>query len=236
MFHNLNLSYGSFKLLEGTSFNASISYSRFLEGIRNSTEINGINQIQTLINTGLPENNYSARLNYSTSIWGLKWSYSGNANFSNYKRIINEREFDYQSLFMMNKIDLATRFKKGPNFEIETEYQFNAINGGGIANSFQNWNTAGTMELRLFNDFLFLMTYDLTYFRNNTSDQSNKFNNAKASLEYWQKSSAWSFIIEVTNAFNNSVRITNNVSQFQSSESRLCVQPRILLLSVTYKL
>lgn len=236
LFHNLNLSYGSFKLLEGTSFNASISYSRFLEGIRNSTEINGINQIQTLINTGLPENNYSARLNYSTSIWGLKWSYSGNANFSDYKRIINQNEFAYQSLFTMNKINVATRFKTGPNFEIEVGHQFNAINGGGISNSFENWNTAGTLELQFLKDFLFLTTYDLSYFKNNSSKQSNNFNNVNASLEYWKKSSAWSFKLDITNGFNNDVRITNNVTQFQSSESRLFVQPRILLLSVTYKL
>lgn len=236
LYHNLNLSYGSFKLLEGTSFNTSISYSHFLEGVRNSTVIDGINQIQTLINTGLPENSYSARLNYSTSLWGLKWSYSGNANFNEYKRIVNQTTLNYQSVFINNKIEIATRFKKGPNFELEVAHQSNSINGAGISNNFESWNSAGTMELRFLKDFLFLTTYDLTYFINNTTGQSNNFNNVTSSLEYWKQSSAWSFKLEVTNAFNNKVRITNNVSQFQSSENRLFVLPRILLFSIAYKL
>ncbi len=236
LYHNLNLSYGSFKLLEGTSFNTSISYSHFLEGVRNSTVIDGINQIQTLINTGLPENSYSARLNYSISLWGLKWSYAGNANFNEYKRIVNQTTLNYQSVFINNKIEIATRFKKGPNFELEVAHQSNSINGAGIINNFESWNSAGTMELRFLKDFLFLTTYDLTYFRNNTTGQSNTFNNVTSSLEYWRKSSAWSFKLEVTNAFNNEVRITNIVSQFQSSENRLFVLPRILLFSIAYKL
>jgi hypothetical protein len=236
LYHNLNLSYNSFKLLEGTIFNASISYSHFLEGVRNSTAIQGINQIQTLINTSLPENNYRARLKYSKSIWGLKWSYGGNVYFSDYKRIINESQLAYKSLFTTNKVDVATRFKKGPNFEIEIGHQFNSINGGGIANNFETWNSAGSFELQFLKNVLFLTSYDLTYFQNNSTGQSDNFNTVDASLEYWKKSSAWDFKLEVTNLFNNEVRLSNNITQFQSSENRLFVQPRILLLSVAYKL
>ena len=76
----------------------------------------------------------------------------------------------------------------------------------------------------------------MTYFQNNSTGQSDNFNTVDASLEYWKKSSAWDFKLEVTNLFNNEVRLSNNITQFQSSENRLFVQPRILLLSVAYKL
>ncbi|MEP0478985.1 MAG: hypothetical protein ABJD23_02140, partial [Nonlabens sp.] len=236
LYHNFSLGYQSFKLLEGTLFNASLSYSRFIEGIRNGIAVDGVNQIQTLIQTDLPENTYNGRLNYSTYLWNMKWSYKGNINMSDYKRIVNESVLDYRSAFISNSIEVGTRFKKSPNFEIEIGHQSNNLEGSNISNNFENWTSVGAIDFNFLKSFLFTADYELNYFTNNSAGQTNDFNTVNASLEYWKESSAWSFKIEAINLLNNEIKLSSNLSQFQASESRVFVQPRILFFSVTYKL
>jgi hypothetical protein len=236
LYHNFSLGYQSYKLLEGTVFNASISYSRFMEGIRNGTAIQGVNQIQTLLQTDLPENTYNGRLNYSTYLWKIKWSYKGNMNLSDYKRIVNESVLDYQSLYIRNSIKWETRFKKSPNFEIEVGHQYNNLEGSNISNNFENWTSRGAMDISFLKSFLFTADYELNYFTNNSTGQTNDFNTVNASLEYWKESSAWSFKLDATNLLDNDIKLSSNFTQIQASENRVFVQPRILLLSVTYKL
>lgn len=236
LYNNFSLSYQSYKLLQGTVFNASISYSRFMEGIRNGTAIDGVNQIQTLVQTDLPENTYNGRLNYSTYLWKVKWSYTGNINISDYKRIVNESILDYRSAFISNSIEVETRFTKSPNFEIEISHQSNNLEGSNISNNFENWISRGAMDINFLKSFLFTADYELNYFTNNSTGQSNDFNTLNASLEYWKESSAWSFKLDATNLLNNEIKLSSNLSQFQASENRVFVQPRILFLSVTYKL
>lgn len=236
LYHNFSLGYQSFKLLEGTLFNASLSYSRFIEGIRNGIAVDGVNQIQTLIQTDLPENTYNGRLNYSTYLWNMKWSYKGNINISDYKRIVNESVLDYRSAFISNSIEVGTRFKKSPNFEIEIGHQSNNLEGSNISNNFENWTSVGAIDFNFLKSFLFTADYELNYFTNNSTGQTNDFNTVNASLEYWKESSAWSFKIEAINLLNNEIKLSSNLSQFQASESRVFVQPRILFFSVTYKL
>ncbi len=234
--HNYSLGYSSFKLLEGTILNASLSYSHFIKGIRNSTNIQGINQVQTLIYTSLPEDNYSARFKYSTYLWNLKWSYNGNLNLSDYKRVINEATLGYNSLFASNKIEVETRFKKGLNFEIELEHQLNDLEGSGISNNFETWNSTAIAEISFLKNFLFKSDFDLTYFKNNVTRESNDFNTLNASIEYWKESSAWSFRVDATNLLDNQIRLSNSINQFQSTENQVFVQPRIIMLSISYKL
>ncbi len=236
LYHNFSLGYQSYKLLQGTVFNASISYNRLIEGIRNGTAIQGVNQIRTLIQTDLPENTYNGRLNYSTYLWNIKWSYKGNINLSDYKRIVNESILDYRSTLISNSIEVETRFKKSPNFEIEIGHQSNNLEGSNISNNFENWISRGSMDINFLKSFLFTADYELNYFTNNSTGQSNDFNTLNTSLEYWKESSAWSFKLDATNLLNNEIKLSSNLSQFQASENRVFVQPRILLFSVIYKL
>lgn len=236
LYHNISLGYQSYKLLQGTVINGSVSYSRFIEGIRNSTDIQGVNQIQTLINTNLPENTYNARLNYSTYLWNIKWSYKSNIGLSDYKRVINESILNYRSLFINNNLEMTTRFKYFPNFELQVGHQANVLEGDAISNSFDIWKSRGAVDIKFFKSFLFTANYELSNFANKNTRQKNNFNTVNASLEYWKESSAWNFKLEATNLLNNDIQLSSNFTPFQAVENRVFVQPRIILLSVGYKL
>lgn len=234
--HNLSLGYTSFELLQGRTFSVFLSYRNFIEGIRSSTAIDGVDRVLQLIQTSLPENAYNARLNYSNFFWDLKWSYTGTVIRNDYSRIINNRTFDYNSTALNNKVEIESRFKKGINFEIEVGHSYNNLTGANISNNFENWNTTGLMEFNFLKSLLFTVDYDLNYFKNNSTNQSNNFNTVNAALEYWKESTAWTFKLEAINLFDNDSKLSNNINQFQATENRVFVQPRILLLSISYKL
>ena len=83
---------------------------------------------------------------------------------------------------------------------------------------------------------MFKSDFDLTYFKNNVTRESNDFNTLNASIEYWKESSAWSFRVDATNLLDNQIRLSNSINQFQSTENQVFVQPRIIMLSISYKL
>jgi hypothetical protein len=230
------LGYTSFELLQGRTFSATVSYRHFLEGIRSSTDIDGVDRILQLIQTNLPENAYNARLNYSNYFWDLKWSYTGTAIRNDYSRIINNNALGYNSTALINKIEIESRFNKGINFEIEVGHSYNNLSGTNISNNFENWNSTGLVEFNFLKSFLFTTDYDLNYFKNNSTNQSSNFSTVNASLEYWKESTAWTFKFEAINMFDNDNKLSNSVNQFQATENRVFVQPRILLLSISYKL
>ncbi len=236
LYHNLTLGYSSFKLLEGTTFFTSLSYRRFIEGVRNATQIDGIEQTTLTIFTDLPEDSYSVRLNYSTYLGKLKISYRGNASLNEYSRIINEGILDYQSYLLNNSLGLESRFKGAFNFEIEGTHRFNDLSGSNFENKFENWTASGLTELTFLKHLTWRSDAEFTYFRNITSGNSNDFLIANTSLEYWKESTAWTFKVQLTNAFDNDIKFSNSINQFQATENRIFVQPRILLFSVGYKL
>jgi hypothetical protein len=236
LYHRVSAGYTSFKLLQGTVFSMFLSYNKFVDGVRNTTLIDGINQINTLVQTDLPENSYSANVNYSTYFWNLKWSYRGNVLFSNYSRILNTRINDFESVNVSNTIEVETRFKKWPNFEFELGHRRNQLSGGLLSNSFDTFNSSGLVEWDFLKHFLFQADYDFSYFSNNESGDSNSFNTINTSIEYWKQSTAWKFKLEFMNLLDNSTRITSSVNQFQAIDNTIFVQPRVILLSVTYNL
>ncbi|MEE2801912.1 MAG: hypothetical protein VX550_07000, partial [Bacteroidota bacterium] len=155
---------------------------------------------------------------------------------NNYSRIINDVVLSYQSYLLNNEIGLESRFKGAFNFELEGSYSFNDLSSDNLENRFENWTANGSTELRFFKHFTWRTNVEYTYFKNQSSGEANDFLIANSSLEYWKESTAWTFKIQLTNAFDTDIKFSNSFNQFQSIENRRFVQPRILLFAVIYNL
>ena len=175
-------------------------------------------------------------MRYSTYLWNLKWSYRGNISLSDYSRLLNNGITDFQSVNFSNAIEIETRFKKWPNFEFELGHRRNQLNGELLSNSFDTFNSSGLIEWDFSKHILFNADYDFSYFNNNESGNSNTFNTVNASLEYWKQSTAWKYRLEFINLLDNSTRITSSINQFQAVDNTVFVQPRVILLSISYNL
>lgn len=235
LYHRLNLNYSKFSLFKGNFLNAGFSYNKRVESIRNTTVIDGIDQINTLILTSLPENSYSGNVLFTKLLGKYRLKLGANISFSDYSRIINETQQDFNSNNYGYELELATRFKNAPNITTGLRHRFTDFKSANSTNSFSNINPYIDFEYRFLKDFVLNIDYNYTYFENRDRNEINRFSIGNASLLYNQEDSPWSITLEATNIFDTRFRNENSFNQFLVNDSRTFIQPRIVLLKLGYK-
>ncbi len=236
IYNSLRLFYSSFSLFKGLNYNLSANYNYRESSIRNQTEIEGIDQVVTSIFTDLPEERFLLSGNITKRIPDFSFGLSGNANWSNYSRIINQSVIDYQSNSYAYNVRVRTRFDDLPNLTLNMRHSFSELNSTNLKNKFTRWSPDLELEYDFWTDFIFNFNYNYTYFKNNTTNNSNRFELADASLYYNKESSPWAFELSATNLFDIDFRRENSLSEFTAIDRRTFIQPRTFLLSISYKL
>jgi len=233
----LSLSYNKFSLFKGLFFNAGVSYINRSRTIRNTSIIEGIDQINTLFLSTLPENTYSINASLTKQLDKYRLTASGSTNFSDYSRIINEEQQGFNSNVYVYSLSAKTTYDKGPDFEVGIRQTFNSFNGSVTTqNRFTQIDPFINLDYTFWKDFTATADYTFTYYENRNLNQINRFQTANASLFYHKESSAWSFEVKATNVFDIDLRNQNSISQFLISDTRTFIQPRIVLFKVSYKL
>jgi len=88
-------------------------------------------------------------------------------------------------------------------------------------------------------DFLKSFTFNTDYevvFNTNSSNINSNYRIANASLSYHKKNNPLIFTFEAQNYLNNGLIESNSFSDFVISNNKTYILPRILLLSISYKL
>ncbi|NBC57994.1 MAG: hypothetical protein GVY05_06900, partial [Bacteroidetes bacterium] len=236
LYHRLRLRYFNFNMFKGVTLNTGFSYTKRERSIRSQTEIEGIDQINTLFYTDLPENNYNLNFMYSKRLGKWRLTLNTNASLSDYKRIINEDLSDFESQNLFYELKADTRFKDWPNFEFGFSQTFNSLNSDTFENDFMQIQPYVFIEYDFWEDFLFKFDYRYNYFENRSQNTFNRFEIGGVSLEYWKETSAWRFQLGVENLFDVGFKQENSVSNFLATDRSIFIQPRTIIFSVIYKL
>ena len=64
LYHKYSLSYFSFSMFSFTNINASINYNKKVDGIKNNTELIGLDRISYPVNSSLADETFSGRFRY----------------------------------------------------------------------------------------------------------------------------------------------------------------------------
>jgi hypothetical protein len=236
LYHRLNFRYFKFNMFKGVTISAGLRYTKREFSIRNQTQIEGIDQVNTTFYTDLPEENYGFNGMFSKRLGKWKLTLNSNLNLSNYKRIINEETLDYNSQNINYELKAETRFKEWPNFEFGWSQTFNRLETANFDNNFMQVQPFVFIEYDFWKDFLFKFDYKYNYFENRAQNTFNRFEIGGASLEYWKEDTAWRFEIGVQNLFDVRFQQENSVNNFLASDRSIFIQPRTIVLSVIYKL
>lgn len=237
LYHQYRLRYSNFNMFKGLFLNASINYNNRFRSIRNQTEIEGIDQINTSIYTDLPENSYSINSSVSKLVRKLRFGISGGVTLNDYSRIINEEIIDYNSNSYTYALTFSTRFKENlPNVELRFQQFYNNLSSVAIDNQFVQTSPNINLTYRFLKDFLFEADYQYNHYKNRTQNQSNVFEIGSASIIYGKEDSAWEIGVEATNLFDVRFKNNNSVNQFLVSDQQTFIQPRIIMLMLNYRL
>jgi hypothetical protein len=90
-------------------------------------------------------------------------------------------------------------------------------------------------DIDFLKNFNFKTDYEVT-FNEDSYNQKTDFRIANAYLTYQKKNNPFRFELSAQNYLNNSTKITNSFSDYMISSSTVYTLPRIVMLTVSYKL
>ena len=234
--HRASLFYSKFSLYKGIFLSGGLSYRHRENSIRNITQIEGIDQINTLIYTDLPENSYGINGSFAKKISNYRFTVGGNLNLSDYSRIVNDETLEYQSNNYAYNLKAETFYDDWPNLEVGLRHSFSDFSSSNFESNFSTLKPYGILEYDFLNDFILEADYSFTYYENQSQNQINRFQEANASLYYNKEGSAWGFEVDVQNLFDIRFRNNNTFSQFLIADQRTFIQPRTVIFRLSYKL
>ena len=232
--HMYSLSFFSFSLFSFTNINASISYTRKVNGIKNNTEIIGIDRLTYPLNSEFADETFSGFFRYGKTYNKFKTNFRANINNSIFNNIVNDEWVESKTFTQSYQASVATKFKNSPNFEVGYQLSFSkyAATGSTTNRPFAN------LEIPFLKSFIFTADYSYYNYRNDEKTYENKYSFLNANLYYQQKDSKWEFRLTGSNLTDNRSINTDSYNEIADSNSTSLyfIQPRFWMFSVKYNL
>lgn len=236
LYHSASLTYYKFSLFKNLNLNLSTSFNKKVKDYKNVTQLDGINQFNTLILFEQPEHSWNVSGRIAKKIKKIKYQFRGSYRYRDFFQIVNTETNKNISKNVSGTISAETSFKKHPNIEIGYTKNFNNYRSSGSISKFENDAFFVNLEYDFLENFIFKADYNLDNYQNKSLNIKNTFDTANASLFYQVEDSAWGFEINATNLFNTQFKQDNSFSDFLISDSKTFILPRIIMFKVAYKL
>lgn len=235
-YHNSTLYYRNTNILNRIYYNFGFSYIKREKSIRNTTVLEGIDQISTSVYSDLPENNYSFNGSFSKSLSDFLLGTGVNAGLSDYSRIINEEQIDYKNQNLSYRLQATYRKKNAPYLRFLWTQKFTNSQSNTYKSSYLTTEPSIELEYNFLKDFVFKADYTYTYSKEQTSNQKETYQLARASLYYNKRNSLWGFEVRAENLFDLKHKRRYSMDQFMVYDQWVYIQPRTVLFLVSYKL
>lgn len=237
LFHRFNLHYERSDFYSRWIYNADLSYEHVSKYIQNETELQGVNYVNVSIMSHLPKNTYSAHVDISKSLDIFEISWQGSVFFSDYFQQINQQVLSYQSNTYRYSFGLRYDKTGKLGFELNFTQSFNLFSTDHQKDTrFMQLQPDLHVDYRFFYDWLFKANYHFSFYKNQSRHTSNTFDIGYVSLLYKQKDKSWGIELELNNIFDMRFQQNNMTSAFMVTDQRTFIQPRTILLSLTYQL
>jgi len=235
LYHSVNLSYFKFSLFKNLNLNLNTSFNKKVTHFKSVTQLQGIEQFNTLIMFDQPEHNWNLSGQISKKINKIRYKLRSNFRYNDFYQILNDDTRLNSSKSVSSTISAETFFKSYPNIEVGYKKDFSNYRSSNITNNFENDNLFFNLQYD-FNNFVFKADYAFDSYHNKNNNTKNTFDTANASLFYQLEDSPWGFEINATNLFDKGFKQQNAFNSFLISDSKTFILPRIVMFKVAYKL
>jgi hypothetical protein len=232
--HRYSLSYFSFSMFSFTNINASLTYTKKVNGIKNSTEQIDVDRVSFPINSAFADETLSGNFRYGKTYSKLKTNFSANFNNSIFNNIVNNERVKSKNFSHSYQASVATKFKNAPNFEVGYNLSFAkyAETGSTTNRPFAN------MEIAFLKSFILTADYSYYNYKNEERTYKNEYSFLNANLYFQKQNSKWEFRLSANNITNNQSINTDSYNELSDSNSTSLyfIQPRLWMFSVKYNI
>lgn len=232
--HKYSLKYFSFSMFSFTNINASLNYTKKVNGIKNSTEQIGVDRVSYSINSAFADETFSGSFRYGKTYSKLKTNLRASFNNSIFNNIVNDEEIKSKKFSHSYQASVATKFKNAPNFEVGYNLSFSeyAETGSTTNRPFAN------VEISFLKSFILTSDYSYYNYKNDESTYENEYSFLNANLYFQQPNSKWELKLSASNITDNKSINTDSYNELSDSNSTSLyyIQPRMWMFSVKYNL
>lgn len=232
-FHFYNVRYNKNNMYRGWMLFANAAYTRRSKTIRNTIEIQGIDQLTTPIQTGNPETNWNVSGSVSKKIYRFNLRLNASISGFEYVQEVNGVEALNQRNNQRFGFNLRTVHKNWPSIALGYQHGFSQF-VGVQNNSFQNQTFDASFDYEIFKHVVFKSDYQWNNAQFATGN--NIINLWNASLFYQKKNSPFGFELKANNLLDIDRRFQNSFSDFIISEQEVFILPRVVLFTLHYKI
>nr|WP_299381368.1 carboxypeptidase regulatory-like domain-containing protein [Allomuricauda sp.] len=236
LYHDVSVNFFSFNMFDQQNIFANAAYSKRIDAFKSSTDIGGINQANTTINSNLEDETFSVSGNFQRTFGKIKVSTRASLNYSNTNNIVNDAPRNSTSLAQNYTASVGSSFVDAPNLELGYRYTINDYNNGGTESTFFTDRPFARFDMAFWKGFILLADYDFYFYRDQLRTVENKFGFLNASLSYQKSDSKWEYSVNATNLTNNQVLNRDTFNDLFFRTSSYVVQPRYIVLKVKYDL
>jgi len=236
LYENYSLNYFSFSMFNFTNIFARFNYTKKKNAIKSSSEITGIDRVNTVVNIDDPEDSFSASARYGRRFNTLKVNVDGSYRLNNYNNIQNDLISKTTSQTQSYKARLGTNFKEWPNLEIGYQQSYNKFESDKNVDSYKTYRPFANLEIIFLKDFTLTADYSYYQYKNKSGSIDNTYSFLSSNLYYQQGDSKWEFKLAATNLLDTKTINEDSFSELYSSSSQYFVQPRYVVLSVKFNL
>ncbi len=232
--HRYSLSYFSFSMFSFTNIMGSLTYTKKVNSVKNSTELIGVDRVSYPLNSPFADESFTGFFRYGKTYKKLKTNFRVNFNNSIFNNIVNNEEIRSKSFSHSYQASVATKFKNAPNFEAGYQLSFSKYSStGSITN-----RPFANMEIVFLKNFILTSDYSYYNYQNEERTYKNEYSFLNANLYYQQKDSKWEFILSAKNITDNKSINTDSYNEITDSNtaSLYYIQPRLWMFSVKYNL
>lgn len=236
LYHSFSLYYRKIDMLRSMNYNLIANYTRREKSIQNNTEIEGIDQINTVVYSNLPENNLSLTGRLHKRWTRLALSMTTQASFSDYSRILNQEKLNYDSQNLGYQINLLTYYSKLPNISFGFTHNISWMQAKNRNSQYTSIGPSASLDYIFLKDFAFKMRYAYSHTKYKNDGNSMNFQIASSSLFYRGQGKAWGLELRVDNLFDVAYKRNTSMNQYMLYEQHTYLQPRTALIILSFRL
>ncbi|CAM1359496.1 carboxypeptidase-like regulatory domain-containing protein [Tenacibaculum xiamenense] len=236
LFHSARLFYSRFSLYRGLMLHASANYTKKVRGFRSTVDFDGINRFVSVNLFDNPDENWGLRGSLHKKINKIRYKVQGSYRNSTFIQQVNNSLTNNVNKNYSYTLSTETLFDKFPRIEFGYKQSIGDYKSGATNSKFVTNEPFVDLEYTFLNDFTLKGNYNYYDYKNKTLGQQNNYSIANASLFYQKEDSPWNFKITAQNIFNETFKQSNQFSDYLISDTRTFIMPRVVLLSVGYKL
>ena len=233
-YHAASINYTKVSMYRGLMLNAYGNWNRRVRTIRNTVELDGINQFTTPILTDNPESNYRFGGSISKKIYRFNLGLNSSLSWFDYIQEVNGIE----ALTTRNNqnvgVELRTAYKKWPFVKVAFTKGFNTFKGI-TSSKFETNEFSAEFDHEIVKNLSISADYRAVTNLNFTNPNTF-FEIANAAVVYQKKESPFGFEFAIYNLLDNKTINQNSFSDFLTTEQTTFILPRILQFNIRYKL